>query len=235
MRPLRVAVLCESSGAVRRTFRERGHLAYSFDLLPADDGSAHHIQGDIRETFGDFGRGYWDVIIAHPPCTYLTSSAEWAYGDGPYHQRVKPGTLVGAARRQARQGAHEFVRWIAALPCRVGKAIENPRGALSSLWRKPDQTIQPYHFGHDASKATCLWLDGLPKLMPTELVRGRIVRLSHTKFAERWANQTDSGQNRLSPSADRWKERSATYAGIASAMADQWSRYASASLREIEK
>lgn len=155
----------------------------------------------------------WDLMIAHPPCTYLTIAAEWAYGDGPYHQKVNPMTLVGAARRKAREEALEFVATLANAPiARI--AIENPVGVLSSRWRKPDQTIQPWQFGHDASKATCLWLKGLPPLVPTDVLPGG-------RTARR-ANQTASGQNKLSPSKDRWKIRSATYPGIAAAMANQW-------------
>jgi hypothetical protein len=106
---------------------------------------------------------HWGLMIAHPPCTYLTNSAAWAFSDGPYHQRVKPGTLVGAARRTARDEAVAFVKALHDAPiARV--AIENPVGALSTMWRRPDQTVQPWMFGDDASKATCLWLKGLPPL-----------------------------------------------------------------------
>jgi hypothetical protein len=158
-------------------------------------------------------RPSWDLMIAHPPCTYLTIAAEWAYGDGPYHQRVKPTTLVGAARRVAREEALAFVLALYDAPiARV--AIENPVGVLSSRFRKPDQTIQPWQFGHDASKATCLWLKGLPLLEPTDVLPGG-------KTARR-GNQTASGQNKLPPSPDRWKLRSVTYPGIAAAMAAQW-------------
>ena len=158
-------------------------------------------------------RPHWDLMIAHPPCTYLTNAAAWAFGDGPYHQRVKPETLVGAARRQAREEAVAFVRALADAPIpRI--AIENPVGALSRLWRKPDQTIQPWQFGHNASKATCLWLKGLPPLLPTAVLDGG--RLARRE------NQTASGQNRLPPSPDRWKIRAQTYQGIADAMAAQW-------------
>jgi hypothetical protein len=137
-------------------------------------------------------------------------------GDGPYHQQVKPETLVGAARRAARREAYQFVRELADAPIRR-IAIENPVGFLSTAWRKPDQTIHPWQFGHDASKATCLWLKGLPKLKPTnELPGGRKARRG---------NQTGSGQNNLPPTPDRWKKRSLTYPGIAQAMAEQWGSY----------
>ncbi len=205
---MKVLVACEFSGVVRDAFRARGHDAWSCDLLPTEADGPHY-QCDVREVLG-LG---WDVLIAHPPCTYLTIAAEWAYGDGPYHQRVKPGTLVGAARRAAREEAIEFIAALRAAPI-ARKGFENPVGVLSSRWRKPDQIIHPWQFGHDASKATCLWLEGLPPLVPTnELPGGRKARR---------ANQTASGQNKLPPTPDRWKLRSVTYPGIAAAMAEQW-------------
>ena len=207
----RVLVACEFSGVVRRAFEERGFDAWSCDLEPSLDGG-NHIQGDVVQVLNDG----WDLIIAHPPCAYLTSSAEWAYKDGPYHQRVSPTTLVGEARREARQKAIEFVLRIASADC-PQIAIENPVGALSSAWRRPDQIIQPHQFGADASKATCLWLKNLKPLTPTVQCPPRIVN-----GKKRWANQTDSGQNRLSPSERRWADRSVTYPGIAEAMATQW-------------
>lgn len=213
---MRVLVGMECSGRVREAFRALGHDAWSCDLFPAEDDSPYHIEGDV---FDHLDEG-WDIGIFHPTCTYLTCSAEWAYGDGPYHQKVKPETLVGAERREAREQAIEDVKrlWSAPIP---RKAIENPRGVLSTRWRRPTQTIQPYEYGEDASKATCLWLDGLPALVPTRRVPGRIVTVNG-KPVERWANQTDSGQNKLTPGADRWKERSRTYDGIARAFAAQW-------------
>jgi hypothetical protein len=157
-------------------------------------------------------------MVAHPPCTYLTCSAEWAYGDGPYHQKVRPKTLVGEARRQARREAIEFVMVLWNAPIKR-VAIENPVGVLSrSPLGKPAQVIQPHQFGADASKATCLWLRGLPKLTPIQHVAPRMVN-----GRPRWANQTDGGQNKLSPGDDRWALRSLTYPGIAEAMAEQWS------------
>jgi hypothetical protein len=158
----------------------------------------------------------WDLMIAHPPCTYLTNSAEWAYGDGPYHQNVKPETLVGASRREARQKAIDFVLALWAAPiARI--AIENPVGCLSKMM-KPTQIIQPWWFGDDASKATCLWLKGLPGLAKTKEVEPRIVN-----GKQRWSNQCDSGgQDKTPPSPDRWKLRSKTFHGVAEAMANQW-------------
>lgn len=208
---MRVLIGYESSGVVREAFRALGHDAWSCDLQPADDGSPFHYQCDIF----DVTSLDWDMAIFHPPCTYLTISAAWAFGDGPYHQAVKPGTLVGQARREAREKALDDVRRLMALP--YPKAIENPIGAISTSIRKPDQVIQPHQFGDDASKATCLWLDRLPLLIPTRHVAPRFVN-----GKPRWANQTDNGQNRLSPSDTRWKERSKTYPGIAAAFADQW-------------
>jgi hypothetical protein len=156
------------------------------------------------------------MLIAFPPCTYLTCSAEWAYGDGPYHQKLKPETLAGSARRAARTEAIEFTRslWNTDIP-RI--AIENPVGVLSRELGRPAQIVQPYLFGDDASKATCLWLKGLPVLSPTDTVAPRFIN-----GRPRWANQTDSGQNRLSPSPDRATVRGITYPGIAKAMAEQW-------------
>lgn len=163
------------------------------------------------------------MAVFHPTCTYLTGSAEWAYGDGPYHQKVKPGTLVGAARREARELAINDVLRIWSLPIKR-KAVENPVGTLSTRWRKPTQIIQPNWFGDDASKKLCLWLDGLLPLRPTERRAGRWVEWPRGsgKMVERWSNQTDSGQNRLSPGDDRWKDRSRSFPGVCDAMTAQW-------------
>lgn len=209
---MRVLVGMEYSGRVRAAFRALGHDAWSCDFGPAEDKSPYHIEGNVF----DHLRDGWELAIFHPTCTYLTCSAEWAYGDGPYHQKVRAGTLVGKARREAReQSIHDVQQlWAAPIPRKV---IENPRGVLSTRWIKPTQSIQPYDFGEDASKATCLWIDGLPPLVPTHRISGRIIN-----GVERWSNQTDSGQNRLSPGANRWRDRSRTYPGIAAAFASQW-------------
>lgn len=216
---MKVLVGCESSGRVRDALRAKGHEAYSCDLLPSPD-PRYHLQCDVL-TVLDEG---WDMAIFHPPCTYLTCSAEWAYKDPDYdrypnvgyHQKLQPGTLFGVARRQARENALVFCETLFNAPIpRI--ALENPRGVLSTRFRKFTQIIQPYDFGDDASKATCLWLKNLPPLRPTKYVEPRIVN-----GKPRWANQTDSGQNRLSPSEDRWALRSLTYQGIANAIADQW-------------
>jgi hypothetical protein len=209
---VRVLIGCERFGKVRDAFRARGHDAWSCDLAQDANGSPYHYNCDVRLVLD---RG-WDLAIFHPDCTYLTCSAEWAYGDGPYHQKVKPGTLVGAARREARKEAVAFIESLRVAPIRC-KAFENPRGHLSTAWRKPDQTVQPHQFGDDASKATCLWLENLPPLVPTKQILPRMI-----DGRPRWANQTDTGQNRLPPSEDRAMLRAATYPGIADAMADQW-------------
>lgn len=217
---MRVLVGCEQFGKVREAFRARGHDAWSCDIMPAQDNSPFHFHCDLRDVLD---RG-WDLAIFHPDCTYLTCSAEWAYKDPDferypgvgYHQKVKPGKLVGASRRQARADAVEFVSllWAAPIP-RI--AIENPIGHLTQHIGKADQTIQPNQFGDDASKATCLWLKNLPKLVPTKHIAPRIVN-----GRPRWANQTDTGQNKLPPSDDRAMLRAATYPGIAAAFAEQW-------------
>jgi hypothetical protein len=214
---MRVLVACEYSGRTRDAFLAAGCDAMSCDLLPTEKPGPHY-QGDVRDILDDG----WDLMIAHPDCTYLTCSAEWAYKDGPYHQKVKPETLVGAARRQAREEALAFVTQLLAAPIKC-KAIENPRGAISRI-RAITQWIQPYEFGHDASKITGLILENLPLLIPTKKVKGRAVEWPRGsgKMVERWANQTDSGQNRLTPGPNRWKERARTYEGWAAAMADQW-------------
>jgi len=196
-----VLVGCETSGEVRRAFRARGHRAWSCDLLPADDGSPFHIQGDIRDVLA---RGVpWDLFIVHPECTYMCGSGLHWNDRGRGHEKTEESL--------------KFVRWLLDLP--IPKiALENPVGCIGTRIRKASQSIQPYQFGHDASKRTCLWLKGLPLLQPTELVAPRIT----ADGKRRWANQTDSGQNKLGPSEDRWKERSKTYTGIAEAMAAQW-------------
>jgi site-specific DNA-cytosine methylase len=195
---MKVLIACEFSGIVRESFRRRGHDAWSCDLLPAEDGSQFHIQGDALEASKPrdiSGTGAnarilmpWDLMIAHPPCTHLAvSGARWF--------KIK---------RDVQAKALEFVRALMNAPVeRI--AIENPISIISSRIRKPDQIIQPWQFGHGEVKATCLWLKNLPKLIPTDIVDGREARV-----------------HRMPPSPDRWKERSRTFHGIANAMADQW-------------
>lgn len=157
---MRVLVACEYSGRVRDAFRALGHDAVSCDLLPSE-ATGPHYQGDVLDVINDG----WDLMIAHPPCTYLTIAAEWAYKE-EQTKKIKPGTLIGAARQAAREEAIQFVLSLANAP--IEKiAIENPVGVLSSRWREPDQFIQPYEYGDDASKKTCLWLKNLPRLTPT--------------------------------------------------------------------
>jgi hypothetical protein len=198
MMTMRVLVGCEFSGTVRDAFARRGWDAWSCDLLPTE-APGQHIQGDVLEVLGDG----WDMAIFHPPCTFLTSS-------GLHWNKRVPG------REQKTQESLAFVRALLNAPIhRI--ALENPIGRIGTAIRRADQIIQPHQFGHDASKATCLWLKNLPRLRPTSQVAPRIV-----SGKPRWGNQTDSGQNKLAPSEDRWKIRSETYLGIAEAMADQW-------------
>lgn len=195
---MRVLIACEHSGAVRDAFVRAGHYALSCDLLPSEQ-PGEHYQGDIMDILDDG----WDLMIAHPPCTYLCSS-------GIHWNKRRPERAIQT------EDALSFVKLLLDAP--IPKiALENPIGIISSRVRKPDQIIQPYQFGHDASKATCLWLKNLPKLTPTQFVEPRYI-----DGKPRWGNQTDSGQNKLPPSKDRWKVRSETYAGIAEAMARQW-------------
>ena len=182
---LKVLVACEFSGVVRDAFLARGHDAISCDLLPTEAPGPHYC-GDVRDIL-DYP---FDLMIGHPPCTHLSVS-------GARHFEAK--------RMDGRQ--HEAVSFFMALAKAdiPHIAIENPVCIMSSLWRKPDQVIQPWQFGHSETKATCLWLKNLPPLQPTDIVEGREQRV--------W---------KLPPSPDRWKLRSATFAGIGTAMADQW-------------
>lgn len=240
---MRVLVACEFSGIVRDAFAKRGHEAWSCDLLPTDsynpivyasdlpecdccgdawcqtheihysecpcigpdedgiafgpnDTAARHLQGDVLSFLGDG----WDLMIAHPPCTYLCSSGlHW-------NTRIPD-------RAKLTEEAVSFFMALCNAP--IPKiAAENPIGRMSTAFRRPDQIIQPWQFGHPESKSTCLWLKGLPKLRPTNVLP--------VPSSGRWSNQTASGQNKLPPSPDRWKIRSLTYPGIAEAMADQW-------------
>lgn len=196
---MRVLVACEYSGRVRQAFRDLGHEAWSCDLLPAEDGSEFHLQKDVglvTDGVHVHGAGFrcWDLMIAHPPCTHLAVSGSRWFKD--------------KAKEQSE--ALDFVRLLMAAPIpRI--CIENPISVISSRIRKPDQIIQPWQFGHGETKATCLWLKGLPKLTPTNIVDGREARV-----------------HRMSPGPNRWKERSRTYQGIADAMAAQWGGLVSA-------
>lgn len=183
---MKILVACEYSGRVREALRTKGHDAWSCDLLPSEDNSTYHIQGDCLKVMQDG----WDGMVAHPPCTHLAVS-------GARHFAAKR-----ADGRQ--QEAIDFFMAIANAPIeRI--AIENPVCIMSSIWRKPDQVIQPWQFGHGETKATCLWLKNLPKLVPTDIVEGR-----------------DNRIHRMPPGPNRWKERSRTFQGIANAIASQW-------------
>jgi hypothetical protein len=201
---VKVLVACEYSGTVRDAFISMGHEAMSCDLLPTDVPGPHY-QGDV---FDIINQG-WDMMIAHPPCTYLcVSGLHW-------NKRVE-------GRDAKTDEALEFVKKLLDAPIqRI--ALENPVGCISKRIRKPEQIIQPYEYGDDAAKKTCLWLKNLPKLRPTDRVRGRKVKTPSGKIVERWSNQCDNfGQDKTPPSPDRWKIRSKTWQGIANAMASQW-------------
>jgi len=180
---MKILIACEFSGIVRDAFTKRGHYAMSCDLLPSERPGLHY-QGDVRDILNNG----WDMMIAHPPCTHLAVS-----GARYFSQKI-----------QEQADALEFVRLLmdADIPM---IAIENPISVISTRIRKPDQIIQPWMFGHGETKATCLWLKGLPKLTPTNVVSGREPKV-----------------HKLPPSQNRWIERSRTYQGIADAMAEQW-------------
>lgn len=196
-----VLIACEFSGIVRDAFIEEGCNAVSCDLLPSERDGPHY-QEDVLAIMM-LG---WDLMIAHPPCTYLAVS-------GLHWNKKIPG------RQEKTEAALSFVDKLLKAPI-PHIALENPVGCISTRIRKPDQYIQPYEFGEDASKKTGLWLKNLPKLVPTEIVPPKKIN-----DKELWGNQTPSGQNKLGPSEDRWKDRSRTYEGIARAMAQQWSRF----------
>ncbi len=197
---MRVLIACEYSGTVREAFRRLGHDVWSCDLLQSDDNSPYHIMGDVMYLLG---HDRWDMMIAHPPCTYLSvSGMHW--------------TKRGLRDPKLTENALSFVQ--ALLSADIPRiCLENPVSVISTRIRKPDQIVQPWQYGHNASKKTCLWLKGLPLLQSTSIIEPTIV-----DGKKRYGNQTASGQNKLAPSADRWKIRSITYQGIADAMANQW-------------
>lgn len=182
--PLRILVACEYSGRVREAFRKLGHDAWSCDLLPSDDNSPYHVQGDVRKHLNDD----WDIMIAHPPCTHLAvSGARWFKG------------------KQVEQAeALEFVKKLLDAP--IPKiALENPISIISSKIRKPNQIIQPWQFGHGETKATCLWLKNLPELQPTDIVSGRenkVWRMPPSK--ERWKLRSITYQGIANAMANQW-------------------------------
>lgn len=182
---MKILVACEYSNVVSQAFRDKGHTVVSCDLLENEEtGNQFHHQGDVLEILDD----EWDIMIAHPPCTHLAvSGARW-FKD---------------KREEQIEAIEFFMKLINANIPKI--AVENPISIMSSKYRKPDQIIQPWMFGHGEVKATCLWLKNLPKLIPTDIVEGREARV-----------------HKMPPSPDRWKERSRTLKGIAQAMAEQW-------------
>jgi site-specific DNA-cytosine methylase len=190
---IRVLVACEYSGTVRDAFNAKGFDAWSCDLLPTEK-PGNHYWGDVTEVLNLD----WDLIISHPPCTHLAvSGARWFY-----------------LKEKEQKEALEFVRILLNAPAKY-KALENPVSIISSKIRKPDQIVQPWQFGHGETKATCLWLENLPLLQPTNIVDGREARV-----------------HRMPPGPNRWKERSRTFKGIAAAMADQWGRFITENLNQ---
>jgi len=218
---MRVLIGYSRCKLTQAAFEVHGHDVWTCDLLPAP---GNHLQMDVWDAIAQG----WDFGVFHPMCTYLTISAAWAYLDADfdkypgvgYHQRVKPDTLVGAARRGAREV--ELTNFARLLNLDFPFVLENPGTSfVNKALRPPDQVIHPHQFGDDASKGTGLWRHAdVPMLRATAYVDPRMVG-----HLPRWANQTDSGQNRLSPGENRWLERSATYPGIAAALGDQYGRW----------
>ena len=204
---MKILVACEFSGTVREAFAARGHDAWSCDLLPTDI-PGNHYQGDVLEILNDG----WDMMIAHPPCTYLTVTGnKWFKPE--YKDRFP-------TRQQDRQDAINFFMSLVNAP--IDKiAIENPIGIMSTTYRKPNQIIHPWQFGHEASKSTCLWLKGLPLLKPTDIVdKGEFVTYKSGKRMTKWYADAAS-----KPPKERAKIRNTTFQGIADAMAEQWGNY----------
>lgn len=219
----------------RAAFEAQGHEAWTCDLLPARDGSARHLQMDVWEAIAIAA---WDFGIFHPMCTVMNNASAWALKDPDYdrypgvgyHQRVKPTTLVGKARRDQQQ--IEFANFRRLLDLPIPVAIENPAPSMiNTAIRAPDQIIHPYHFGDNASKGTGLWLTKGTPLLWVKPMRdqapGRLVEWpkGSGRPVLRWANQTDSGQSNVPPGPDRWLERSKTYPGIAHAFGSQWGHW----------
>ncbi len=181
---MKILIACEFSGVVRETFRAKGHDTWSCDLLESMDNSKYHIQDDVLNIL----ERNWDLMIAHPPCTHLAvSGARWFE-----HKKEVQKEAILFFKRIVSADIHKI-------------CVENPISIMSTHYRKPDQIIHPWQYGHGETKATCLWLKNLPLLLPTNIVEGRVARV-----------------HMLPPSKDRWKLRSITYSGIAEAMASQW-------------
>lgn len=208
---MKVLVACEESQTVCKAFRKLGHEAYSCDILPCSGGYPEwHIQGDVIPLLEQ----EWDLIIAHPPCTYLSTAGIRWFNEEIYGDRARQ-------RKILRDDAKDFVLKFANAKCSK-IAIENPRGFLSKMWRKPDQIIQPWMFGDRFNKPTCLWLKGLPKLIPTKIVDkgemiSHITKKGKLKTDSKWYYEAF----KLEPK-ERARFRSKTFQGIASAMAEQW-------------
>jgi len=204
---MKILIACEESQIVTQAFRDIGHEAYSCDILPTSGKHAGwHLHGNVGYYINS---KEWDMVIAFPPCTYICGSGWFRSVKDP--ERMKKSIkAIEFAKKLWNHPTHKI-------------CLENSIGKLSTAMEKPTQYIQPYDFGHDASKKTCLWLKNLPKLVvdPDDYIEPRIV-VANGKEYKRWGNQTDSGQNRLGPSPDRGKIRSKTYQGIANAMAKQW-------------
>ena len=199
---MKILIACEESQTVCKAFRKLGHEAFSCDILPSSGGHPEwHIQDDVLKTIND----EWDLVIAHPPCTHIAVS-----GSRHFEKKRKDG-------RQ--QKAVDFFMAIANSKCER-LAIENPVCIMSSIWRKPDQIIQPYEYGHTARKTTCLWLKGLPKLIPTNIVEPKLITLKNGKV---FSADYMEGVKR-SKAGESSNARSKTYDGIARAMAEQWSK-----------
>lgn len=214
MKKFNVLITHEKSGASRRAFRAKRVNAYSCDIRPADDCQEHHLQMDAMDAINNpvsiVGEEYWDLIIMHPVCQSLAVSGNhvYAFGKPKHHLRLKSMKEVEELWKTAKKKGKKV-------------ALENPLGVLGrTLLGKATQRIQPYDFGEDASKLTCLWLYNLEPLIPTKRINGRKV-LWKGKVVERWSNQCDSGQNILGPSEDRADIRAETYPGIADAFT-QW-------------
>jgi len=198
---MKVLIACEESGTVREAFRKLGHDAWSCDIKPDRENSPFHYEMDVNEVIN---KG-WDLMIAHPPCTFLcVSGARWLT-----HPKYPN-------RKQDRQEAFNFFMSLANAD--IDKiALENPIGYVSTAWRKPDQIVQPYMFGDDASKATCLWLKNLPKLEPTKIITPSKHITSNGKVYDKWWWESS-----ILPVKERGAFRSKTFQGIADAMANQW-------------
>lgn len=227
MRKLRVLVACEYSGRVREAFRRLGHDAWSCDLLPSEDDSPYHFQGDVTDYIGGgmvFSTHrnpyHWDLMIAHPPCTYLANS-----GAKHLYLGMKKENGINPDRWAKMVDAAAFFRKMlqADIPC---IAVENPvmhGHARQRIGQDFTQSIQPWQFGHMEVKRTCLWLKGFPKLAGTINVYDEMMKLEYGQRAK---------VHHASPGPDRWKERSRTYEGIADAMAAQWSGYVTAQFEQ---